>query len=152
MNPTTIRPAVRDDLPGIIALLADDVLGTSREVVSDPLHPDYITAWDALERDPNQLVAVIEDPEGIAGCLQITVIPNLSHRGMFRGQIEGVRIAARRRGDGLGSQLLEWAVRYCKAQGCKMVQLTSDKARDDAVRFYEAHGFIASYEGMKRRL
>lgn len=146
------RPARADDLDAIIALLADDELGQSRERVSIPTDPAYLDAFAAIAADPNQLLAVVEDEAGLAGCLQISFIPGLSRLGMWRGQIESVRIASRLRGAGLGRQMLEWAVEQCRARNCQLVQLTSDKSRTDALRFYENLGFVASHEGFKLAL
>ena len=133
-------------------MLADDALGQSREVISDPVDAAYQTAFDALQADPNQVLAVLEDEAGIAGCLQISYIPGLSRRGMLRGQIESVRIASRRRGGGLGRVMLDWAIEECRKAGCGLVQLTTDKARPDALRFYESLGFKPSHEGLKLSL
>ena len=141
---TTFRAARADDLDAIIALLADDELGQSREHVATPTDPAYLAAFRAIEDDSNQLLAVVEDAEGLAGCLQISFIPGLSRRGMWRGQIEGVRIARRLRGEGLGRTMLEWAIDRCRERKCQLVQLTSDKSRADALRFYESLGFVAS--------
>jgi ribosomal protein S18 acetylase RimI-like enzyme len=140
------RAATAHDLPAIVALLADDVLGASREVPGDAA---YAVAFAAIEADPNQFFAVAEDGGRIAGCLQLSFIPGLSRRGMWRGQIESVRIAADQRGSGLGRRMFGWAIDQCHARGCGIVQLTTDKARPDARRFYESLGFVASHEGMK---
>lgn len=146
------RAASQDDLDPIIALLADDALGQTRERVSTPTDPAYVEAFQAISADPNQLLAVVEDEDGLAGCLQISFIPGLSRLGMWRGQIESVRIARRLRGAGLGRQMLAWAIEQCRARGCELVQLTSDKSRSDALRFYESLGFVASHEGFKLAL
>lgn len=143
------RRARPDDLPAIIALLADDVLGTSREVLSTPPHPDYLSAFDAIDRDTNQLMMVAQLHAEVVGCLQLSFIPGLSRRGAWRGQIESVRIAGPWRASGLGRQMLQWALDECAARGCSLVQLTSDKQRVDALRFYESLGFKASHEGLK---
>jgi len=145
------RKAIPADLPAIVRLLADDALGQSREIVSDPVDARYAAAFAAIEADPNQLLAVaVDDGEQIVGCLQLSFIPGLSRTGMWRGQIESVRIAASQRGSGLGSRMIEWAVERAAERGCKLVQLTSDKARPDAIRFYEKLGFVAGHEGLKR--
>ncbi len=147
----SFRKAIVADLPAIIRLLADDTLGQSREVVSDPVDALYAEAFAAIEADGNQLLAVAVDEDGqIVGCLQLSFIPGLSRTGMWRGQIESVRIAASQRGSGLGSRMIEWAVERAGERGCGLVQLTSDKARPDAIRFYEKLGFTASHEGLKR--
>jgi ribosomal protein S18 acetylase RimI-like enzyme len=143
------RRATEDDLPAIVALLADDVLGAAREAPGDPA---YAAAFAAIAADPNQLLAVAEQDGRILGCLQLTFLPGLSHRGAWRGQVESVRVAADQRGTGLGRRFLEWAVAQCRARGCAMVQLTTDKSRADARRFYESLGFAASHDGMKLTL
>lgn len=147
----SFRKAIAADLPAIIRLLADDALGQSREVVSDPVDARYADVFAAIEADGNQLLAVAADEDGqIVGCLQLSFIPGLSRTGMWRGQIESVRIAASQRGSGLGSRMIEWAVERAAERGCGLVQLTSDKARPDAIRFYEKLGFVTSHEGLKR--
>jgi GNAT superfamily N-acetyltransferase len=149
----SFRKACRSDLPAIIDLLVDDMLGQSREVVSDPIDPRYEQAFAAIAADQNQLLAVAVDREDkIVGCLQLSFIPGLSRTGMWRGQIESVRVAASERGTGLGSQFIEWAVERASERGCQLVQITSDKGRPDAIRFYEKLGFTASHEGLKRSL
>ncbi|MCK8782007.1 GNAT family N-acetyltransferase [Rhizobium sp. NTR19] len=147
------RKARSEELPAIVRLLADDALGQAREVVSDPVDPRYVQAFAAIDADPNQLLAVAVDPKDeVVGCLQLTFIPGLSRTGMWRGQIESVRIAASQRGSGMGSAFIEWAVERAAERGCKLVQLTSDKSRPDAIRFYGKLGFTASHEGLKRSL
>jgi GNAT superfamily N-acetyltransferase len=152
MSDLTVRRAAEGDLPAIVALLADDVLGRTREAPGLPLDPRYAAAFAAIDADPNQYLAVAEEGGAIVGCLQLTFIPGLSRRGLWRGQIESVRIAAARRGGGVGRRMLAWAVDECRRRGCGVVQLTTDKARADARRFYERLGFAASHEGMKRVL
>jgi ribosomal protein S18 acetylase RimI-like enzyme len=147
------RSARQSDLADIIRLLADDDLGSTREVVSDPADARYLAAFAAIDADPNQLLAVASDQAGrVIGCLQLSFLPGLSRAGMWRGQIESVRIAKGHRGSGLGSQFIEWAIARCAEHGCGLVQLTSDKTRVDSIRFYEKLGFVASHEGLKRNL
>lgn len=143
------RAATAEDVPAIVALLADDALGARREAPGDPA---YAEAFAAIAADPNQLLAVADEDGRVLGCLQLTFIPGLSHRGAWRGQIESLRIAAGRRGTGLGRRFLDWAIAQCRARGCRMVQLTTDKSRADARRFYASLGFTASHEGMKLAL
>jgi ribosomal protein S18 acetylase RimI-like enzyme len=149
MSEIVFRRARASDLPSIIALLADDDLGRFREDASIPINIKYVGAFEALQRDPNQLLAVAVSGETVVGCVQVSFIPGLSRMGMWRGQVESVRIASSRRGSGLGHRLFEWVITECRGRGCGLVQLTSDKARVDARRFYESLGFRASHEGMK---
>lgn len=149
----SFRLARLSDLAAIVRLLADDDLGGGREIVADPIDTRYLSAFAAIEADANQLLAVAVDAAGeVVGCLQLSFIPGLSRTGMWRGQIESVRVARELRGSGLGAQFIEWAIAQCVERGCGLVQLTSDKTRKDSIRFYEKLGFVASHEGMKRSL
>ncbi len=147
-----IRRAVAGDLKAIVQMLADDALGSKREDPSLPVNRAYVDAFAALEADKNQFLAVLEIEGEVAGCLQLSFIPGLSRLGMWRGQIESVRIAASHRGEGLGHRLFEWAIDECRRRGCGLVQLTTDRERPEALRFYEGLGFVASHEGMKLSL
>ncbi len=148
----TFRRANAADLEDIVALLADDELGRRREDPDPPLNPRYIDAFAAIDADRNQFLAVVEEGGEIVGCLQLSFIPGLSRLGLWRGQIESVRIASSRRGGGLGKRMFEWAIDECRKRGCEIVQLTTDKFRAGARRFYEQLGFVASHEGMKLEL
>jgi GNAT superfamily N-acetyltransferase len=147
MGDLEIRAAVAADVPAIVAMLADDPLGTQRESPDD-LAP-YLTALERLAADPNQHLVVAVREDRVVGTLQLTIIPGLSRRGSTRSIIEGVRIHADERGSGLGTQLIEWAVDESRRQNCQLVQLTSDATRTDAHRFYERLGFEASHIGFK---
>jgi ribosomal protein S18 acetylase RimI-like enzyme len=144
-----VRKARREDLAAIVAMLADDMLGQSRETPGDPV---YAEAFAAIERDPNQFPAVLEDAGEVVGYLQLTFIPGLSLKGMWRGQIESVRIASSRRGRGFGRLMLTWAIEECRRRGCGLVQLAMNKSRADTLRFYKSLGFVASHEGFKLTL
>jgi len=147
------RRAVAGDLESVVALLADDPLGRERESAgAGGLDPRYRQAFAAIERDPNQLLAVAERDGQVIGVLQLSFIPGLTRRGMWRGQIEGVRVAAAERGGGIGQAFIEWAIAQCRERGCGLVQLTSDKRRPAAHRFYEALGFEATHQGYKLAL
>jgi ribosomal protein S18 acetylase RimI-like enzyme len=149
----TIRTARRDDLSAIVAMLADDALGLAREVVSDPVDRRYVEAFEAIDRDENQMLAVAISGDGqVIGCLQVSFLPGLSRLGLWRGQIESVRVAGQARGHGIGRKMMVWAIDLCAARGCKLVQLTSDKRREDALRFYASLGFEATHEGLKLSL
>ncbi len=157
MDDVLFERAQRADLAAILALLLDDSLGKTREAPlpsegSAGLDPAYLDAFSAIEADPNQLLVVMRYHQKMAGCFQLSFIPGLSRKGQWRGQIESVRIAAHLRGQGLGQRMMAWAIETCRARGCGLVQLSTDKSRLDAHRFYERLGFIASHEGMKLAL
>ena len=145
----TIRDARDEDLPKIIAMLADDPLGAERENPKDPPAVTYLVAFGDILADPRNTQTVAELNGEVVGTLQITFIPSISRRGGERGQVEGVRVAREHRGKGIGKILLEDAIERCKERGCVLVQLTTDKSREDALPFYEGLGFTASHEGMK---
>jgi GNAT superfamily N-acetyltransferase len=148
-NDVTFRTATETDLPAIVALLADDVISAGRE---DASCDAYLTGFREVTADPrNQLVVADVDGE-VVGTLQLTYIPGLSRMGAERAQIEAVRVAAAHRSQGLGRQMISWAVAQAKARGCALVQLTSDKRRSDAIRFYESLGFERTHEGLKLAL
>ena len=150
MGDLEIRPATKDDVSAIVAMLADDPLGAQRESPDD-LTP-YLAALERLASDPNQHLVVAVREGRVVGTLQLTVIPGLSRRGAVRSIIEGVRVHADERGSGLGTQLIEWAIDESRRQDCQLVQLTSDNTRTDAHRFYERLGFTASHVGFKLQL
>ncbi|MFF5447453.1 GNAT family N-acetyltransferase [Streptomyces sp. NPDC012888] len=145
-----IRPATEADLPDIVAMLADDPLGATRESPDD-LAP-YAAAFKRLAEDPNQRVVVAEREGRVVGTLQLTLIPGISRRGATRSVVEGVRVHADERGSGLGTLFMEWAIEESRREGCRLVQLTSDASRTDAHRFYERLGFTASHVGFKLEL
>ncbi|MFD8292720.1 GNAT family N-acetyltransferase [Streptomyces lavendulae] len=146
----TIRPATEEDLPAIVAMLADDPLGATRESPED-LTP-YVAALKQLADDPRQHVVVAVRGGRVVGTLQLTFVPGLSRKGATRSIIEGVRVHADERGSGLGTRFIEWAVERSRQENCQLVQLTSDVTRTDAHRFYERLGFTASHVGFKLQL
>ncbi len=152
MEHIVFRTALLADVPAIVALLADDELGSQREIIGTPLDQRYVDAFQAIEADVNQRLVVVADGDEIIGTLQISFIPGIARMGSWRGQIEAVRIAAHRRDSGLGHKMFEWAISECRSRGCSLVQLTTDRSRTDAHRFYEKHGFKASHEGYKLAL
>lgn len=147
-----VRRAIRSDLPRIVALMADDGLGRSRDDPTLPLDERYVAAFERIDGSLDHLMLVLQEGDVVAGYLQLSFIPGLSHRGMTRGNIEAVRIAGDRRGQGLGTILLDRAIDECRARGCALVQLTAHRTRSDAKRFYERLGFVASHEGFKLQL
>ncbi|MGA5822383.1 GNAT family N-acetyltransferase [Kitasatospora sp. NPDC094028] len=150
MSDLTIRQATVDDLPALVAMLADDPLGATRETPDDPA--PYRAAFARIDADPNQHLVVAERAGRVIGTLQLTLIPGLSRKGASRTLIEAVRIHADERGTGLGSELLQWAVCCSRNLGAAIVQLTSDVTRTDAHRFYERLGFEPSHVGFKLML
>ena len=152
MTSIAFREAQPADLPAIIALLANDTLGQQREDSSSPPNPRYVDALQAILADPNQLQVVAILHGEVIGCLQLSFIPGLARMGAWRGQIEAVRIAEMHRSSGVGQQMFEWTIGQCRTRGCDLVQLTTDKARTDAHRFYERLGFVASHIGYKLKL
>ena len=148
----SFRLATEKDLKSIVKMLADDVLGSKRERYEDPLPNSYVEAFEAIQSDPNnELVVACIDNE-VIGVLQITFTPYITYQGGWRATIEGVRTSASLRGEGVGTKLIEWAIHRAKERGCHLVQLTTDKKRPDALRFYERLGFQASHEGFKLKL
>lgn len=152
MSDLLFRAAVRTDLPDIVRMLAEDQLGSAREDYGPPLPDVYYAAFDAIERDPNnELIVCVVDGK-VAGVLQLTYIPYVTHRGSWRALIEGVRVESSMRSGGIGRRLLTWAIDRARQRGCGMVELTSNKVRTEAIRFYESLGFVASHEGLKLSL
>lgn len=145
----TFRDATEADLPRIVGLLANDHLGSRRERFEEPLPACYRDAFEAIDRDPNNRLVVAEADGEVIGTLQLTFIHNMTYQGGIRAQIEGVRVDDSLRSQRIGRRLFEWAIEESRRRGCHMVQLTADKTRPDAHRFYESLGFTASHLGMK---
>ena len=141
------RRARRDDVPGLIGLLADDPLGRARETPDD--QTPYYAAFDEIDADPKQYLAAVELDGDLVGTFQITVIPNFGRKGMKRCLIEAVHIRPGLQGQGLGTRMMQWAIDYAREAGCGMVQLTSSNLRPDAHRFYERLGFEHTHAGFK---
>lgn len=146
------RSATAADLPTIVRLLADDPLGKTRENYIIPLPAGYEKAFQAISSDPNNDLIVAELEGSVVGVLQLTFVPSLTYQGSWRAMIEGVRVDPSVRSGGIGRQLISWAIDQARERGCRLVQLTTDKARPDAIRFYQSLGFVASHEGMKLKL
>ena len=143
------RKATREDVKEIVGMLADDELGSQREDFTDPLPDSYYAACENVSNDPNQELIVVEDQGEIIGTLQLTFIQYLTFRGGIRAQIEAVRIKRYRRGQGLGETMFQWAINRAQERGAHLLQLTTDKQRTEAIKFYEKLGFVATHEGMK---
>jgi GNAT superfamily N-acetyltransferase len=150
MTTVTFQEATVDDLPQVVRLLAQDPLGAQRERPEQPLPQAYRNAFDRMRGQPGNRILLAVEPSGaVVGCLQLTVLHGLSRQGLTRAQIEGVRVARDRRGLGIGEGLMRHAIALARREGCGLVQLTTDRRRADAHRFYERLGFVASHLGMK---
>jgi GNAT superfamily N-acetyltransferase len=153
MSALVIRPATEADLPALVALLADDVLGRERDDASPPLDHRYGRAFAEIRKRPDQHLMVGELDGEVVATLQLTFIPGLSRKGAWRGLIEAVHVRGDRRSQGLGARMIAWAAQTARARGdCPFLQLTTDKRRKDAHRFYERLGFKPSHEGYRLRL
>ena len=156
MNDAKLQPLFRaashTDLPRLVAMLADDALGATREDASQPLNPAYTAAFDHIDIDANNALIVAEVNQAIVGMMQLTFIPYLTHTGSWRCLVEGVRVAAAYRGQGIGGELLHFAISTARARNCRLLQLTSDKQRPQALHFYESLGFKATHAGFKLKL
>jgi GNAT superfamily N-acetyltransferase len=150
----TFRAATRADVPAILALLADDDISRDRGFGVVPEEVDAATwaAFEAIDADPGNELIVAEDAGEIVATCQLTFTPGLSRGGGWRMTIEAVRVTTNRRGGGIGRRLMAYAMGRARERNCRVVQLTTDKRRTDAHRFYESLGFVASHEGMKKSL
>lgn len=146
------RSAKEADLQDLIAMLADDELGVQREDASVPLNLNYIKAFNHIDSDPNNELIVVTSDQDVVGMFQLTFIPYLTYTGSWRCLIEGVRIHSKFRGKGIGKQVFGWAIDRARERDCHLIQLTSDKKRPEALRFYESLNFTASHEGFKFHL
>ena len=150
--PVRYRLATAEDLPAIVQMLADDTLGATRERADTPLPQCYYDAFSAIERDPNIELLVAEAAGQIIGTVQIGYVPGLSRQGTWRATIEAVRVAASERGQGIGAAMIQETIARARQRGCGLMQLTSDRSREDARRFYERLGFVHTHVGMKLSL
>ena len=146
------RKARLEDLRAILELLNDGKMGNVSERIEDSMPRLYTDAFALLDGDPNQLLLVGEIGGRIVASLQLTFIPGIAHQGAWRAQVEAVRVARELRGQGIGEAMMRHVIALARERGCALLQLTTNKARDDAQRFYRRLGFTASHEGMKLRL
>jgi len=146
----TFRKATRNDVSKIVEMIADDELGRTRENFQTPLPIEYLSAFEYIDADNNQELIVVENEDfEIIGTLQLSFIQYLTYRGGIRAQIEAVRIRKDKRGLGIGKTMFEWAIERAKERKAHLLQLTTDKKRPKAIKFYEDLGFNATHEGMK---
>jgi GNAT superfamily N-acetyltransferase len=146
------REATETDLPQIVRLLAEDPLGAQRERDEHPLPQGYRDAFLRMRAQTGNRILVAVEAGAVVGCLQLTLIAGLSRQGLTRAQIEAVRVAKDRRGSGIGEALVRHAIDIARAEGCGLVQLTTDRRREAAHRFYEKLGFVPSHVGMKLKI
>ncbi len=144
------RKATANDVPAIVEMIADDELGKKRENFKKPLPKEYLNAFKKINADLNQELIVVENKNAeIIGTLQLSFIQYLTYRGGIRAQIEAVRIRKDKRGLGIGKAMFKWAIHRAKERNAHMLQLTTDKKRPKAIKFYEDLGFKATHKGMK---
>ena len=143
------RLAVREDVPAIVHLLADDDLGSQRERDEDPLPPSYYAAFEDIDQDSNHQLLVAESKGRVVGTLHLMFLPSISFQGRLRAQIESVRVDKECRNRGIGREMMKWAIERARERGAHIVQLTTHLTRKDAHRFYERLGFKGSHLGMK---
>lgn len=143
------RQAAREDLPEIVRMLADDFLGSTRERYENPLPESYVKAFEEIEADKNNELIIAEKDSDIVGTLQITFTPSISFQGGKRATVESVRVDKKYRGQGIGKELMLWAIERARKENCVALQLTTNSDRKDAHRFYENLGFKGSHLGMK---
>ena len=146
------RLATRMDVHVLVRLLAEDELGAQRERFESPLPESYYKAFEAIDADPNNELIVAHANGEIVGTLQLMFLPHLSHQGGMRAQISSVRVAEKYRGQGIGTDMMKWTLERARERGCHLMQLTSNRSRTDAHRFYEKLGFEKTNVGMKIKL
>lgn len=151
-NDLKFRLATKDDLIDIVRMLSDDTLGATREQFTEILSDNYFNAFEIINADQNQELTIVEMNGEKVATFHLTFIQYLTHQGGLRAQIEAVRTNSKFRGQGIGKKVFEYAINRAKAKGCILIQLTTDKKRPDAFRFYESIGFEATHEGMKFKL
>ena len=147
-----VRTATIDDLPAIVRMLADDFLGAQRDQYVAPLPDSYLNAFEEINADPNNHLIVAEQGGEVIGTLQLTFTPSISFRGGKRATVESVRVNEKLRGQGVGRELMLYAIERAKEEGCISMQLTTNAEREDAHRFYRNLGFEGSHIGMKLKL
>ena len=152
-KPVVLREATAEDVSAIVDLLSADQLGATRDsaTTEEELQP-YLRAFRAIETDPSHQLVVAKYGTEVVATMQLSFLPGLARRGALRAQLEAVRVRADFRSQGLGTQMFRWAIANAQRRGCALVQLTTDKSRIDAHRFYDRLGFVASHEGLKLHL
>jgi GNAT superfamily N-acetyltransferase len=151
-NELHFRLAIIQDLAQIVHMLSDDILGATREKFEPVLSDNYLTAFKKIVADTNQELTVVEKDGELVATFQLSFIQYLTHQGGLRAQVEAVRTNSNYRGQGIGKKVFEYIINRAKEKGCTLVQLTTDKKRPEAIKFYETIGFTSTHEGMKLAL
>ena len=141
--------AKREHLESIVNLLKNDFLGKNRQ---DDCIENYNDAWDKIENDVNNNIVIGILNQEVICCAQITYIPGLTYSGKARLQIEGVRVIDSLTGKGVGKLLFDYIEKIARNKNCILLQLTTDKLREEATNFYNKIGYKASHIGMKKKL
>lgn len=147
-----VRVATRDDVPGMMRLLRTELPHSLDLATSGENDPRYLEAFERVSADQNQLLIVATMKERVVGATQMTMIPYVAYGGGWIGHIEAFAVDPFVRRQGVGARLVAFAVDAARARGCFRLQLTSNKRRSEAHRFYERVGFVASHEGFKMML
>lgn len=143
------RDALLEDIPYIVALLADDPLGAQRERLGDSAYSEALKAIDA---DPTTRFIIAEEDGAVIGCMQVSILPGLARRGAKRVQFESLRVVGGERRKGIGAALVAEGLRLARQAGCTLAEITTDQTRDGAQRFWERQGFKATHVGFKHFL
>ena len=149
MTSVVFRDANRADVPAIVALLGDDPLGRAREGAEPQA---YLAAFDDIAANPMHQMIVGEDAGRVIACCQLTILMGLSRGGSRRALVEAVRVSSDLRSQGIGALLMAECEARARAAHCTIIQLTTDRSRLDAHRFYERLGYSATHLGMKKPL
>ena len=149
MGDISFRVATHDDLMSIVDLLENDMIGSTRETATSLLSDNYIKAFEEIDADFNAHITVMLDHDQIIGCAQLNYLRNLTYEGGLRAQIEGVRIHTDYRNQGMGRILFAHMMQLSRDKGCHLIQLTTDKSRNEAYQFYKKIGFKNTHEGFK---
>jgi len=149
MTNPIFRDATQNDIATILDICRSGAASPDRYPPLDLTDPAYLSTFNLIDADPNHRLIVAEQNGEIIGTLQISFIPGLPDQGRFRGMLENIHVRTDQRGNGIGKKMVSWAVEECRKKNCWLVQLTSNKARTEAHRFYGALGFEATHEGFK---
>lgn len=154
MPTPALRAATEADLPRVVELI---YLGTAPGVtpVEDPGRPlpvSYLEGFRDITRYPGAALMVAELDGVVVGCFLFMLLPHIANRGLPIAQVESVHVHPDHRSKGLGEHMIRWALDRARESGCQRLQLTSNKSRTDAHRFYERLGFAKSHEGFKYEL